>query len=260
MRAIHIISEMSSDSPETRRRHRVAAETWRELYQNGVVPCHISMTELPRNSRDIGDSRELPFIKDLIEYGIEKHRPEVVVITNADICLAKDAAKRVSDVLNTSDACYSHRMNFDGPLEDPIPDAQISQGTEEIYGVDFFAFKVDWWNRVKKIFPDMLLGCERWDILLMNLIIITCPPSCILSNLTYHEKHHAFWCDGVNRFANIGQKHNLSVSEGIHEKLQLLGYIRRISCYPDKTSLNYAIEYEVNSLDTTKGLFETFLT
>jgi hypothetical protein len=253
LKTIHIINSFAAKDPETARRHRVSSTSWRFLYENGVIPCHLGEVDLPRNSSAIGDDKNLPYIHDLIDIGISKHNPEVIILSNADICFASISAKRIADTVAQCDACYSYRRNFTR-LDNLISDSEIQNGEQEIYGVDMFAFKVDWWIKVSRFFPDMLLGRERWDMLFYNLVLITCPPSALVPNIIYHETHDAFWKQNANRFSNPGQFHNLTVSRGIYEKLQLLGYMRKISCNTE-VELNHAIKYEVDSIDTGAGLF-----
>jgi hypothetical protein len=73
--------------------------------------------------------------------------------------------------------------------------------------MDLFAFTRAWWQRWCHKYPDMILGCEAWDMLLYKLMELSCKSGDFqVHAVIYHEKHESFWESHGNRLNNPGQK------------------------------------------------------
>lgn len=230
MNAIHLISSSPSKDPETSRRHSFAANTWHYLHDFGVTPVTVEDKQLARNSKDIGDSRSLPFLKDLWNWGFEKTIPEpdALIFCNSDICFTQDISYWLADGLRTNDCVYSKRKMVPYKLGKELTKNEVIALEPETFGVDLFAFKWEWWERIRGLYPDYIISCEQWDATLLNLCYITCPNPEI-KDITYHENHDSFWLQPENRFKNPGQLHNLEVGNKVFIKTTLISHLKKIA-------------------------------
>lgn len=167
-------------------------------------------SDLPRMWQEEGKS--YPYVIDVFDYACrEKAQDELMVYTNADICVCSDCAIRVAEAMQDTDACYSMRRDLHYEFRSPLPDPIISQSVAYA-GSDFYAFRVRWWTKNRKQFPDMLIACELWDAVLRQLIADTNPRHRVnVSNLSYHQKHASVWENSANRYRLQCQLHNLQV-------------------------------------------------
>ena len=67
--------------------------------------------ELPRAWSEEG--RALPYICDVFDAAISGCVPDdIVIYTNADICVSLDCCARVEKCLESAEACYAYRRDF----------------------------------------------------------------------------------------------------------------------------------------------------
>lgn len=182
-------------SADAQRRNAFARSTWQPLLQSrkGWVEHHV--TEVSRTSRDFGDTRTLPFIHDMVEQAVAKTRKptDVVILINADICLTPWGADAVERAVEKYGACHCTRLNFPRPMREVKHRSQLTGGIW-FAGTDLVAFSVKWWTEHKAEFPDMVLACECWDLVMRNLINIT--GGVDVPDAIYHEIHDNYWYDG----------------------------------------------------------------
>lgn len=201
-------------SADTQRRNALARSTWEPLLQSrpGWVEHHV--TEVPRTSRDFGDTRTLPFIHDMVEQAVAKTRKptDVVVLINADICLTPWGADAVERAVKQYGACHCTRLNFPRPMREVKHRSQLTGGIW-FAGTDLVAFSVKWWTEHKAEFPDMVLACECWDLVMRNLINIT--GGVDVPDAIYHEIHDNYWYDGARSRPREfpGNAHNQRLSK-----------------------------------------------
>jgi len=199
----HVYSHYESRNPQTQRRMRLARSTWSKQ----------SWQEIPVQDRQVrcytDHKGEVPYVKDVINVGARDRKDEdVLVFTNADICVSSDCAFKIVMALQSIDAVYCFRRDFP-KLEQILPDPIINKGTQYC-GSDLYGFRVGWWRRWSKDFPDMLLGREGWDAVLRILIEQTNPKrNPTLHNLIYHERHGSVWENPANRRTIPSQMHNV---------------------------------------------------
>jgi len=202
----HVHSQYTPTKPDTIRRMELArrtwdAQPWRDLRvkeQGG------------RLFRDRGGS--VPYIKDILHLATMLRADEdVIVFTNADICVASNCCLAIVGALQSIDAAYCFRRDF-LRLEVPLPLRIIKMGTHYV-GSDLYAFRVGWWRKYRNNFPDMLLGRECWDAVLRLLIDKTHPgENTTLHDLIYHEKHASTWENPANKRTLPSQMHNVSLA------------------------------------------------
>ena len=203
----HTYSAYTPKSPETQRRMRLAARTW------STQPW----LEIPVPERAgrvfIDEAGSVPYIKDILNIATSNKNPEdIIVFTNADICVRSDAAYLIVAALQGTAAVYSFRRDF-GLLNTPLPDHLIRTGTDYI-GCDLFAFRVAWWQSYQDAFPDLLLGRETWDCV-MRLIMdwTNSDTRAALPDMIYHERHPTVWENHRNRHRLPSQLHNLNLAK-----------------------------------------------
>ena len=205
-------------SADTQRRNALARSTWEPLLQGrkGWVEHHV--TEVPRTSRDFGDTRTLPFIHDMVEQAVAKTRKptDVVILINADICLTPWGADAIERAVERYGACHCTRLNFPRPMREVKHRSQLTGGIW-FAGTDLVAFSVKWWTEHKAEVPDMVLACECWDLVMRNLINIT--GGVDVPDAIYHETHDNYWYDGARSRPREfpGNAHNQRLSKEFFE-------------------------------------------
>lgn len=172
--------EMSGDALS---RHLLAKSTWAET-DWVTFPVR-------ENERVLKDPmRELPFIKDLVNKAVNAAGPrDIIVLTNADSCLAPCITGSIADTLAFYDCAYSYRRDFD-VLSKKKTVEEIAVG-KRYAGSDLFAFTVKWWKENEPAFPDMVLGAEGWDWCLRELMRKGNYTG--FTDLVYHQKHANEW-------------------------------------------------------------------
>lgn len=250
MRAIHLINPAPAKDSETAKRYGFATKTWRHLHEKGVQPIVIETKKLPRSSKSIGDTRELPFLHDLFDYGCSLDA-DVIVFCNFDVIFAKNIVYEIEGALKANNAIYSRKKMLETIPTKELTLDEIRALPQVIWGTDFIAFKKDWWLRVKKYFPDVLLSCEGWDMVWCALADLS-NPNPHVPNLTYHVEHDSFWKKPENRHANPGQAHNAKLLEKAYPKFQLLSMLKSFS-RNEPVDLGYLKDLVINYRTTCGG-------
>jgi len=198
---------------DTKRRNALALSTWPTDWVNHRV------VKTARTSRDFGDTRTLPFIHEMVEQAIAKtNKPtDVVVLINADICIAPWGAAAIEKAAKQYGSCHCTRLNFPRPMQVVRHRSQMANGVW-FAGTDLVAFTVKWWQENKAEFPDMVLACECWDLVMRNLINIT--GGVDVPDVIYHEIHENYWYDGARSRPREfpGNAHNQRLSKLFFEK------------------------------------------
>lgn len=143
-----------------------------------------------------------PYIRDVLEFGMRGASDnDIAIYINQDVCARSDCALLIASVMQDTDACYSHRRDFNQDFHAPKPDSEIEKGDDYI-GADLFAFRVSWWKEHRAMLPDLLLGREFWDCALRHIMDATTPPGkALLHNMIYHRRHASTWERAENRHA-----------------------------------------------------------
>lgn len=219
---IHVFTQYQPKDPQTVLRNNVAHSTWTH---QPWVEFPVKDEQLPRHWDEEG--RSLPFIKDIFDLACQHRKPQdIIVYTNADICVRSDCAVRIAMTLQTdTDACYGFRRDFNHDFHKPMADSDIEKG-DDYCGSDIYGFRVKWWLNHRNDMPDLIAGLESWDACLRHLIDLTNPghPHA-LKNLIYHRRHASWWERQENRYRLKGQLYCLDVarkwlsSRGIDPKI-----------------------------------------
>lgn len=220
---IHVLERHRQPDADSERRVTNAFWSWAYHYERGMLPCHV--WEYPRSARTIGDPRDLPYLKDVLQEGLKMaaQPDDILLLTNDDTVLHRRIVSALTTMLKRGvDAVSSFRINFereDMPATD-TPVAKIRQWGEACLGRDLFAFRAEWlklnWNAI----PDFLLGELEWDLVLATMVrcaaeVMTTKmnlsiqqPKCELDRgYVIHENHARNWTN--ERFAKAPAKiHN----------------------------------------------------
>lgn len=180
-------------------RHEFAKGTWMAA---GLSSNPVHDNELTRTSAEIGDTRSLPFVKDIINRvagGL--HQQDIIMLTNDDTCVVPYIISKLNLHMADTEACFSHRREFD-VLDHHLSDDEVTQG--EIYpGIDLFAFTVRWWLNNRDDYPDLIIACQWWDGILLRLMEMTGGTE--IKDVIYHKRHDAVWCQPEFIDTNPGQ-------------------------------------------------------
>lgn len=203
----HLYSAYDPSDPDTQMRQFVAKMTWSTQPWKELP---VSDQQLPRLWREEG--RQYPYLKDLFDFACQQlHPADILVFTNADICVCSMCAFLVGGFLQETNAAYCYRRDFNHHFTEPIPDAMIPSADSYV-GSDLYAFRVDWWRRSRENFPDMLIGHELNDPVLRELIGRTNPgKQTVMKDLIYHRRHASWWEKNENRYRLKGQLYNLNL-------------------------------------------------
>lgn len=162
--------------------------------------------QLPRLFSENGQG--IPYIRDLFDFACAgRENSDIVVFTNADICVSSDCARRIQKHVQKWDACYSHRRDFYSDFQVPKSDSEIVTGHFYV-GCDLFALTVAWWQSVRDKFPDLLLGRESWDAVLRTMMDRAHPKQKMsVDNISYHRRHDSHWEKAEHRHKLPSQVH-----------------------------------------------------
>lgn len=167
MKLLHAVNTYVSPNKDEQSRNERAMATWRALYSRhpGVfVPAYLEKTI--RSSLDIGDSRDLPYVKDVIENAFESGNnqdDDVCIWTNMDSCLVWETVENLFMWFSDHECCYSNRRELDKVPKVQFDQAGLMERSDKSEGVDLVAFTRKWWTEHKDNYPDLFVGSEGLD-------------------------------------------------------------------------------------------------
>lgn len=188
-------------------RHQKARKSWDAIYSAGVVPCHKSSYQ--RTAKGVGDTRELPYLRDLLAVGLSRstNPDDIILWCNDDVVLIPEIVQFCQDEVAPNGAVSMRRFEPTNP------------GAVHI-GRELLAFRKDWLSAQISKFPDFILGCPFFDIVIAAIIRkhygikstienMTCdmPPADSIRRYAHHDTHPSGWA-GVNEHRFAGNLHN----------------------------------------------------
>jgi hypothetical protein len=205
----HLVNTYETNNVDERKRNAFANKSWQQLYEYGVSPQYRLCEQMPRTSKDIGDTRTLPYVKDLIDtVDVQSNEEDVVILTNMDTVLHP----AILTYCHPSALYYGCRRELDKDVKRLLTNEQINElHLSNENSADVFIFSINWWRQYRDKYPDMLLGCQWWDSAFIDLMISTGGRR--ITNHIYHRNHKPFWFDKTNMFDNPGQKHNRELAK-----------------------------------------------
>lgn len=204
-------------------RNAAARESWDFHFSQGdMIEFPVSRADLKRSSADIGDSRDVPYVKDLFEAGLRAAMPEdIVVYCNRDIILSSTAVERIIAGVARGrgvTCCQRRRIT-------PAPGRFYKDfaNCKTDGGFDVFAVTPAWWRKHAEKMPDMFVGREAWDSCFRCIAEETADQRGRLPSLTGtpeqwaksnaytdhvagHKNHESNWI--VERMTSKGNIHN----------------------------------------------------
>jgi hypothetical protein len=193
-------------TPEEITRFAHARKTWDFHFENGeFVELPVTAAMLTRSARNLGDTRALPFVKDLVNHGMCRARPEdIVVVANRDICLTTTALERLRwGVERGKGVAVAVRRTMPNPPMNRLHRSVTNCKPDG--GFDLFAFTPAWWAANEAKLPDMLLGREAWDTC-WRMLADEKGADVYLDDITYHEPHDSPW--RAEQFTSPSQVYN----------------------------------------------------
>ena len=110
---IYHVCEQHHDSVASEVRRKDAARTsWQLLYSQGVKPLYLKACQ--RTSAEVGDRRNLPFLKDVLSLGVDaaQQANDIVMFTNDDVFLHPALPAMLKGHLDKHACCSSQRCEF----------------------------------------------------------------------------------------------------------------------------------------------------
>jgi hypothetical protein len=172
-------------------RHHNAQLTWSEI--------HYYAHSLARSSKAIGDSRDLPYAKDILQQALDNTNRDLIVLSNSDVQFRPDTASRICE----------HARRFDFGC------ARRAAGHQ---GREIYWFTRTWLQRNIATMPDVILGAPKCDFVLarwlrgfrgiptdMRNLFFDMPPVELPAGLIHHEEHTSAWLTHQN---SASAKHN----------------------------------------------------
>ena len=187
-KVIHVWSQRQRWGAD-QRRHELALSSWQREYKTGCwVSVPVTQAQLRRNAKTtLRDPRELPFLRDLLDLATKQ------AATDDLICFCNDDtvwAHGITDtVLHVKHCAFASRHEFVRLPKMPTCIEIII--ARKHCGCDFFVFRPRWWQANRRDMPDMILGCEAWDLVLRKLMA-SCNGAELHAAIA-HEEHGATW-------------------------------------------------------------------
>lgn len=148
-------------------RFQLAWSSWFRLYGVGeLAPLHVWSDKAARDSRVIGDSRRLAFVKDLLNVGLSSmHVDDLLLMTNDDVTVNYQCPQIVRALLTTTPVCTLARVECPSAVAVNLADGVEcwSRRFRRHPGRDGFAFTKAGLEDVLRTIPDFCVGAPLWD-------------------------------------------------------------------------------------------------
>lgn len=171
-RVFHLVDRFEDD-PKSAARKFPAYNSWDALYESGeLLPIHT--WDYPRRSKaTIGDTRDLPYVRDLFQQFLNQAKPgDICLWGNDDILLHKGIAEYCRMHCSVFGAVSFFRVELQSAPNslDMLPEELARLGRGRHIGRDAFAFTYDEVLELVEECPDWILAAKMWDVHLALLI------------------------------------------------------------------------------------------
>jgi len=221
---VHVWADFRAEETpdeDTRRRMAVAHASW-DL-EAKAAPGVWTRLQFPadrrRTSREVGDSRPVPYILDFIDHALQLARDpdDIIAWSNSDVSFAPGLTGQVVDRCRRFGAAFTHRWDFERLAQPFVSAAMIRRG--KFYpGSDAFFFTRRWWLEYGHDYPDMIMGREKNDEVFRQLIKLHAGTEAEIEAAVYHEKHASFWESPEHFATNPGNEYNRRLAAGWFKK------------------------------------------
>jgi hypothetical protein len=219
-RVWHAVERHEYAQPD--KRVMAAWASWDTLYADGsLLPSHL--WNYPRSAKSIGDTRDLPYLKDVLLHAMNQAADaDIIMWTNDDNLLHGEVADYVKFHVSVFGPCTSFRSEFRGLVPSlRLPPRQWDFGTSKHMGRDLFAATKEWLVRHWGELPDFLIGCSDFDLCLatwvrnqygytttnQNIAEAKFPADAVRGHIG-HQYHNSHWSRPDYGNVSAGQKHN----------------------------------------------------
>ena len=218
----HIVQKPFAQDPETVRRETEARQSWEYFGEFKFYRRH-EIGGFNRGSNDFGDARNLPYLKDALEAGMEKcDKPDdILMFTNNDTVLNRWTLFVMLDEVRKHGATCAVRSDYLKGQPYDLEEYPTARWPRCDGGRDLFAFTKEWLRAFWKEIPDFVLGAPCWDSVLAMIIrkatgvailkhelvvgVNEMPPFLVL-----HESHDSYW--NSKRYELRANQHNLGLA------------------------------------------------
>lgn len=224
-RIFHVFEEHTDKDERTIN----AQNTWKTFYRHKQF-YRTPLENYPRSSLLLGDSRCLPYLKDVLRRGMMlANRNDIILFTNGDIVLHPQFDSAIRNALETQPCVTAFRIEVDSIPDLNSDPADLAVIGSTSYGRDIFAFRNLWLMENWADIPDFLVGELEWDLVLAlmvrsaNGIETTAPleisqlkpPAELPNGYVFHVKHTGRWLS--NEFqSSPAKQHNIACSRDWH--------------------------------------------
>lgn len=170
-RLFHVVERHAEKKPSEANRKGIAQRSWEALKDKGVTG--LALVDYARNASQIGDPRALPYLKDVLQLGLDAANPEDIIFwTNDDNVLHPDLPEILRYHCSIWGAVCSQRCEFKGAPMPPLtrPHTEFAATGRSHMGRDLFAFTKAWlmehWDEI----PDFILGASDFDLCLAMIV------------------------------------------------------------------------------------------
>lgn len=209
-RMIHHVTNWYTGNAKDNPRVFRARATWEELrIDPDYRIIEHSIKPGDRTSADLGDTRTLPYIKDIVDAGCKgADDKDIVVFSNSDVSLVPEALYEIRRKMEHMPCCYSRRID----VPDNSARRKLKDNVRAVVhvGADLFAFEVGFWKQHKDDLPDVFLSCEGWDAVARFFCRKHSKFPEIEVPIIWHQQHQSWWALNENIRDNVAQIHNRS--------------------------------------------------
>lgn len=190
--------------------------TWQTMYREGdwqCVPCFYSEHRGVRTSAILGDERPVPFLKDLIEHGLNALEIEAgvceddaVILTNTDVGITPGTTEKMRRLLSSKGAFYAYRFDWHNGV--PAAPTYIENQTRGSWdgGIDMVGVSRRWWRTHREHLLDMVIGNSWWDLAYRDQFKQFGAGE--LYGCVWHHTHPSYWQANLG---NPGNVHNTAL-------------------------------------------------
>ncbi len=199
MKTIFVVLDFPGSETDALRKRQMQ-KSWAALEADGVE--FVRPKTFVRTSKDIGDPREMFYVKDIIKAAYKKANKadDIICWMNDDIWAHPQLAQYLRFHLSRFHACTAHRMDYDTFERHP--------------GRDLFGATKRWWDEHWDEVPDGILGAPDFDLHFASLVrlqngirttsdnmIEVMPPAEIPRGFLLHKDHTPAWTTGAFKHA-----------------------------------------------------------
>ena len=226
-RILFVSAPFDTENKDELRRFTTARKTWEAHFNTGAI-LDFPMCNPPRSSADVGDGRFIPYLRDLLDYGVARAMPEdIVAYANLDLCLAGNGvAQIVTTIQSSGGVCAAWRRSQktrNGQLLSTV------RSCPKDGGIDLVAVTPAWWKEHRDNLPDMFVAGNFWDYCFRVYAEQTTKGLCYMDDGTYHEPH-AGMMDRVG-VQNPVQQHNLRLAKKFFKERNMDSVVKFLSQY-----------------------------